>query len=85
MIKTKPNSKAQVSASNFIYFDPLRTKKSSAQLTQNYTEEEFQEKLSVALVNFFPKQNAEIKSETLILGAIDESQKIISSKERQMV
>ncbi len=54
-----------------IDFGFLGIKKSSAQLTKLYTAEELIGKQIIAVVNFPPKQIANIKSECLILGAVD--------------
>jgi tRNA-binding protein len=54
-----------------IDFGDLGIKKSSAQLTKLYTPEELIGKQIVAVVNFPPKQIATVKSECLVLGAIN--------------
>ena len=50
----------------------LGIKKTSAQITQNYTKEALIGKLVVAVTNFPPKQIADFMSEVLVLGAADE-------------
>ncbi len=45
-------------------------KKSSAQLTENYTKEGLVHKKILAVVNFPPKRIARIKSEVLVLAVI---------------
>lgn len=52
-------------------------KKTSAQITQQYNYEDLIGKQVVAVVNFPPKQIANIMSECLILGSID-SEKIVT-------
>lgn len=55
-----------------IDFGELGTRKTSAQITQRYQPEEIIGKQVVAVVNFPPKQIANIQSECLILGAVDD-------------
>jgi tRNA-binding protein len=55
-----------------IDFGPeLGTKRSSARIT-NYTREELQESLVVAVVNFPPRRIGPFSSEVLVLGALDD-------------
>jgi tRNA-binding protein len=54
----------------------LGTKRSSAQIT-NYTREELQGRLVVAVVNFPPRQIGPVRSEVLTLGAADEQGRVI--------
>lgn len=56
-----------------IDFGPLGIKKSSAQLTKLYTAAELIGKQIIAVVNFPPKQIANIQSECLILGAVEDA------------
>jgi tRNA-binding protein len=49
------------------------TKKTSAQVTQNYTKEELVGKIIAGVVNFPPKQVGKYMSEFLILGFPDEN------------
>lgn len=51
--------------------EELGTKKSSAQLPANYTKEELQGKLVLAVVNFAPRQIGPFMSEVLTLGMPD--------------
>jgi tRNA-binding protein len=60
-----------------IDFGELGLKKSSAQITQLYTPEDLIGKQVVAVVNFPPKQIANIQSECLVLGAVG-SDKIVT-------
>ncbi len=54
----------------------IGTKRSSAQIT-NYTREELEGRLVVAVVNFPPRQIGPVRSEVLVLGAPDEQGRII--------
>lgn len=58
-------------------FGPLGIKKSSAQITVNYTREELLNKLAVAVINFPPKQIGPLKSEVLVLGVPDEKGNVV--------
>lgn len=53
-----------------IDFGPYGIKKSSAQITENYTVDQLVGKQIVAILNFPPKRVAEITSEVLVLGAV---------------
>jgi len=59
-----------------IDFGVLGIKKTSAQITVLYSTEELIGKQVVAVVNFPPKQIANIQSECLILGAIGDNKAI---------
>ncbi len=60
-----------------IDFGPeLGEKRSSAQIT-NYTREELDGRLIVAVVNFPPRQIGPVRSEVLTLGAADEEGRVI--------
>jgi len=54
----------------------LGVKRSSAQIT-NYSREELEGRLVVAVVNFPPRQIGPVRSEVLTLGASDEQGQII--------
>jgi tRNA-binding protein len=61
----------------FVDFGPeLGEKRSSAQIT-NYTREELEGTLVVAVVNFPPRQIGPVKSEVLVLGVPDEEGRVI--------
>ena len=52
-------------------FGDFGTRKTSAQITSLYSPDEIVGKQVIAVVNFPPKQIANIQSECLVLGAID--------------
>ncbi|MEQ8624138.1 MAG: tRNA-binding protein [Vicingaceae bacterium] len=58
-------------------FGELGIKKSSAQITDNYTKEQLLGKQVVAVVNFPPKQIANFFSECLVLGIADVNGNIV--------
>lgn len=60
-----------------IDFGELGIRKTSAQITKLYTPEELIGRQIVAVVNFPPKQIANMMSECLILGGIGEEKSII--------
>jgi tRNA-binding protein len=51
-------------------------KRSSAQI-KHYTREALQDRLVVAVVNFPPKQIGPVRSEVLVLGALDDDKGVI--------
>mgnify|MGYP001408955102 CR=1 FL=1 len=53
--------------------EEIGIKKTSAQITQNYTLEDLQGKMVSAVINFPPKQIGPFMSEVLTLGYIDEN------------
>lgn len=55
-------------------FGEYGIRKSSAQITKLYSEGEIKGKQVVAVINFPPKQIANIQSECLILGAVDQDE-----------
>lgn len=60
-----------------IDFGPeIGIKRSSARIT-NYTREELLNTLVVAVVNFPPRQIGPVRSEVLVLGAIDDEDRVI--------
>ena len=56
--------------------DELGTKRSSAQVT-NYTRDELEDRLVVAVVNFPPRQIGPFMSEVLVLGAYGEQGEVL--------
>ena len=59
-----------------IDFGPLGMRKSSAQITKLYQTEDLIGKQVVAVVNFPPKQIANIQSQCLVLGSLGEENTI---------
>ena len=57
--------------------EDLGVKKSSAQITENYSLEELKGKLIMAVVNFPIKQIGPIRSEVLVLGVADSDGNIV--------
>jgi tRNA-binding protein len=56
--------------------EEIGVKRSSARIT-NYTREELEGTLVVAVVNFPPRQIGPVRSEVLVLGALDPEQGVI--------
>ena len=56
--------------------EELGTRRSSAQIT-NYSREELEGRLVVAVVNFPPRQIGPVRSEVLVLGATDGDGRVI--------
>jgi len=68
-----------------IDFGEFGIKKTSAQITNLYGIEDLLEKQIIAVVNFPPKQIADMMSECLLLGAIgDDSDVVILNPERKV-
>lgn len=60
-----------------IDFGPeIGVKRSSAQIT-NYPREQLEGTLVVAVVNFPPRQIGPVRSEVLVLGAVDDTGRVI--------
>jgi tRNA-binding protein len=60
-----------------IDFGPeLGIKRSSAQIT-HYSPQELQDTLVVAVVNFPPRQIGPVRSEVLVLGALDDERGVV--------
>ena len=55
----------------------LGRKRSSAQITQQYTPEELVGKQVLAVVNFPPRQIGPIRSEVLVLGLPDKDNQVV--------
>lgn len=75
VIQVEPNAKAHTPAYVMrVDFGELGVKVSSAQLTENYEAGDLVGMQIVAVINFPPKRIAGIKSEVLVLGAMDKEQ-----------
>ena len=68
-----------------IDFGLLGIKKSSAQITSLYSEEDLLNKQIIANVNFYDKQIANFSSQCLVLGALDGSKVILLSPEESVL
>lgn len=78
IVEAELNPKARVPAFVLeIDFGALGRRRSSAQLTRNYTTELLVGKQIVAVTNFPPKRIAGVKSEVLILGAVSETSGVV--------
>lgn len=66
-------------------FGPLGIKKSSAQVTVNYTREELLGRQVIAVVNFPPKQIGKYISEVLITGFEDANGNIVLAQPQSPV
>jgi|SRR5690554_5163081 len=67
-----------------IDFGELGIKKTSAQITVLYSTDELIGKQVTAVVNFPPKQIAKMKSECLVLGAVNEKEVTLLTTERKV-
>jgi tRNA-binding protein len=56
--------------------EEIGTKRSSAQIT-NYSRDELEGTLVVAVVNFPPRQIGPVRSEVLVLGALNDEQGVV--------
>jgi tRNA-binding protein len=66
-------------------FGELGTRKTSAQVTTLYNPEDLIGKQVVAVVNFPPKQIANMRSECLILGGLGDGKDVILLQPEQLV
>ncbi len=57
--------------------DDIGIKKTSAQITQNYSLDDLNGKLVAAVINFPPKQKGPFMSEVLTLGFMDENDHVV--------
>lgn len=60
--------------------EEVGVKKSSAQLTVNYTEQDLFNKQVIAIINFKPKQIAHFVSECLVLGIMGSNSSVVLLK-----
>jgi len=62
----------------------IGTKKSSAQITDLYTEQELTGKQVLAVINFPPRQIADFMSEVLVLGTFSKDGVVLIQPERNV-
>jgi len=60
-----------------IDFGPLGTKRSSAQITDLYRPDELVGRQVMAVVNFPPRQVADLMSEVLVLGVVGDAEGVV--------
>ena len=78
IVGVRVNPKARVPAFVIdIDFGPHGRRRSSAQLTGNYTPDSLAGKQIVAVANFPPKRIAGVKSEVLVLGAVSDTHGVV--------
>jgi len=63
-------------------FGDFGTRKSSAQITKLYSPEELLGKQVIAVINFPPKQIATLRSECLVMGAVNEDEVTLLTTDR---
>ncbi|MBX3242537.1 MAG: tRNA-binding protein [Chitinophagaceae bacterium] len=68
-----------------INFGESGIRKSSAQITKLYNPEELIGKQVIAVINFPPKQIANIQSECLVLGAVDNDEVTLLSIDKPVM
>lgn len=68
----------------WVDFGELGVLKTSAQISEKYSPDTILNKQVVAVVNFPPKQIANIMSECLILGALDENGVVVISPDMEV-
>ena len=66
-------------------FGNYGTRKTSAQITRLYSISEILGKQVVAVVNFPPKQIANMQSECLILGVVNKDEVVLLTPDRPVV
>jgi tRNA-binding protein len=86
IIDVRDFPKAQKPAYQLIIdFGDLGIKKSSAQITDLYKQEDLINKQILAVVNFPPKQIANFISECLVLGAVNNQGVILLKPEQRII
>ncbi|MEP6683220.1 MAG: tRNA-binding protein [Parafilimonas sp.] len=68
-----------------IDFGEFGTKKSSAQITVHYSQQQLLNKQVIAVINFPVKQIANFFSECLVLGVYDENNNVVLLQPQQAV
>jgi tRNA-binding protein len=76
-IEDFPNARKPAYKLKIDFGAEIGIKSSSAQLTQNYSKQDLQDKLVLGVVNFPPRQIGSIISEVLTLGIPDENNECI--------
>jgi tRNA-binding protein len=71
-----PEARVQAWKLTIDFGSELGTRRSSAQIT-NYTREELQDTLIVAVVNFPARRIGPFSSEVLVLGALDDDRGVV--------
>jgi tRNA-binding protein len=71
-----PEARAPAWKLTIDFGEEIGTKRSSAQIT-NYSREELEGTLVVAVVNFPPRQIGPVRSEVLVLGALNDDQGVV--------
>ena len=61
----------------WIDFGAMGVKKSSARITERYTEDDLTGRLIIAVVNFPPRQVADFISEVLVLGVVLDNDEVV--------
>ncbi|MEM9923821.1 MAG: tRNA-binding protein [Cyanobacteria bacterium P01_D01_bin.50] len=69
----------------WIDFGDLGVKKSSAQITKLYQQEDLLDKLILAVTNFPPRQIADFMSEVLVLGVLVDDGEVVLIQPEQDV
>jgi len=78
VLEARRNAEARMPAYVLrIDFGERGVKVSSAQITENYSEEELVGRQVVAVTNFPPKRVAGVQSEVLVLGAVSPSKGVV--------
>ena len=78
VVRVEGFPKAKVPAYRlWIDFGPLGVKKSSARITRLYRRDELVDRLVLSVVNFVPKQVADFQSEVLVLGVVQEDDRVV--------
>jgi len=79
VISADLNSKARVPAyrMRIDFGADIGVKTTSAQITANYAADDLPGRLVIAVMNFSPKRIAGVKSEVLVLGAVDDERATI--------
>ena len=87
IIEVKPFEKAIKSSYKiWVDFGPIGIKKTSAQITKNYSTFELVGKQIIGIVNFPKKQIGDLISEVLVLGFPDENNEpILISPDKKLV